>query len=140
VGEPLKRNVGFLRGGEQVIPDQVTNLLNAHRGNPIVSRCLEHMTMPGEIRYQNDLIPLQRVVDVYSRRASINSELNGGSVKGFDELLPSLKAAADISSVRLHSLEFLSRWFTVFTDEGSSKLLGILESPKKKAAWFDPAN
>lgn len=79
------------------------------------------------------------MIDVYSVRASINSELNGGSVKGFDELLPSLKAAATVSSVRLHSLEFLSGWFTVFTDKGSSQLLGILESPKKKAAWFDPA-
>ena len=44
-----------------MIPDQVTNLLNAHRGNAIVSRCLERMAMPGEIKYGTDaLIPLER--------------------------------------------------------------------------------
>jgi hypothetical protein len=80
---------------------------------------------------------LNQVVDIYSVRARINLELNNGAVEGFENLLPALKAAP-VPSVRLHSLEFVSHWYVIFTDESVSDMLGVLKSPKKKAAWFDP--
>jgi hypothetical protein len=63
--------------------------------------------------------------------------LNNGLVEGFDALLPALQAAS-VPLVKLHSLEFVSHWYVVFTNEATSELVGILKSPKKKAAWFDP--
>lgn len=122
-----------------MVNSQLINLLNENRANPLVADCLERILHGDEVRYQGEgLAPLNQIIDIYSVRARINSELNNGAVEGFDELLPGLKVASG-PSVRLHSLEFVSHWYVVFTDESISEMFGILKSPKKKAAWFDPA-
>ncbi len=120
-----------------MIDNQLINLLSVNQNNPLVADCLEQISEAGEVRYQGDgLAPINQIIEIYSRRARINSKLNEGIVKGFDELLPALKATT-VPSVKVHSLEFLSQWFTIFTDESTSQLFGILKSPKRKAAWFD---
>ena len=108
-----------------------------NRGNPLVADCLELISRE-EVRYQGvGPAPLNEIIDIYSVRARSN-EKRSGKVEGYGDLLPSLEAAA-VPSVRLHSLEFLSRWFIAFTDESRSVLFGMLKSPKKEAAWYDPA-
>jgi hypothetical protein len=120
-----------------MIGKQLINLLNMNRSNPIVADCLERIAEASEVRLQdNTSAPLNQIIDIYSRRARINSKLNAGIVEGFDDFLPSLKAIST-ESVKMHSLEFLSHWYEIFTDESTSLLYGILKSPKKKAAWFD---
>ncbi len=122
-----------------MIDSRLINLLKENRTDPIAADCLERISQGGEVRYQGGTsVPLDQVVDIYSVRARINSELNDGAVEGFESLLPALKAAA-APSVKLHSLEFLSHWYVAFTDESVSGLLGVLKSPKRKAVWFDPA-
>jgi hypothetical protein len=124
---------------EAMIDSQLINLLNENRTNPLVVDCLERISHAGEVRCRMGApVPLNEIVDIYSVRARVNSELNAGAVTGFEHLLPALKAAP-VASVRLHSLEFVSHWYVVFTDDSVSDMLGILKSPKKKAAWFDPA-
>ena len=128
----------FFVDAEAMINNQLISLLKVNQNNPLAADCLKQISEASEVRYlEGGLASLNHIIDIYSRRARVNSELNQGMVKGFDELLPALKALT-IPSVQLHSLEFLSQWFTVFTDASTSALLGILKSPKKKAVWFDP--
>ncbi len=63
----------------------------------------------------------------------------GGKAEGYEQLLTG-QGAASGASVRLHTLEFLSHWFIVFTGESSSRLFGTLKSLKQKGAWFDSEN
>jgi len=121
-----------------MIDSRLMNLLSENRANPLVADCLEQISQASEIRYRGDGgAQLNQIIDTYVVRARINSELNNGVVEGFDALLPALKAAAG-ASVKVHSLEVVSHWYMVFTDESIADLFGILKSPKKKAAWFDP--
>ena len=121
-----------------MIDTNLTNLLVANQSNPIAADCLERISQGDELRIGADcLLPIAHTVDIYSTRARINAK-RGGMVEGYDELLPALKSAS-VSSVRLYSLEFLSHWFVVFTDDSSSNLFGVLRSPKKKEAWYDPS-
>ncbi len=135
----LIRALDFFVVAEAMIDSQLIDLLNENRTKPLVADCLERISRAGEVRYQAGApVSLHQIVDIYSVRARINSELNNGAVEGFEHLLPALKAAP-VSSVRLHSLEFVSQWYVIFTDESVSDMLGILKSPKQKAAWFDQA-
>ena len=121
-----------------MIDSQLTSLLTSNRSNPVVADCLKRISHADKVKYQSGgSAPLNEIIEIYSRRARINSKLNDGVAEGFDDLLPSLKAAT-IARVRLHSLEFLSHWFTIFTDESTSHLYGVLKSPKQKAALYDP--
>jgi hypothetical protein len=70
-------------------------------------------------------------------RAQVNAGLKDGVVEGFDELMPALRDAPG-PSVKVQALEFASHWYVVFSDEAMSHLFGILKSPKRRAAWFDP--
>lgn len=116
--------------------NQITKLLTLSSDNPLAADCLDQSVRGDELRYRDDcLIPLAQALDIYSVRARINVR-RSGKVEGFSNLLPSLEAAS-VSSVRIHSLEFLSNWFIAFTDESSSFLFGILKLPKEKAAWND---
>jgi hypothetical protein len=118
---------------------QLTDLLTSSAGNPFAVECSERITRGDALRHGGDcLMPLARAIDIYSARARINAE-RGGKVEGYEHLLPAL-AAAPVPAVRLHSLEFLSHWFVLFTDESSTYLFGILKSSKQKAAWYDPAS
>lgn len=117
---------------------ELTNLLYLNLSNPHVADCLERLLQVSEFRYgSTGVISLKHVIETCSRREVINSKLNNGIIEGYDTLLLSLKAAT-VSAVRLQSLEFLSHWFILFTNESTSHLYGILKSPKKKAAWFNP--
>ena len=103
-----------------------------------MGRCLDEITL-GQVKYEGPtVLPLSRAIDVYSTRAQINSDLNGGAIEGFEELLIELRAIGNPCPVKLHSIECLSRWFILFTDESELLLFGILESPKRKRVWFDP--
>jgi hypothetical protein len=105
-----------------------------------VADCIERISQTDEVRYKGDgLVPLNRIIDIYSVRERINSELNNGVVEGFDDLLPALKAAT-VQSMRLHLLEFVSHWYVIFADESFTEMFGILKSPKKRAAWFNPVD
>ena len=116
---------------------QLTDLLTSSSDNEIAAECLERIRHNEEVRYRDDcLIPLVQVIDIYSARARINAD-QGGEVEGYKRLLPALEAA-HVRSVRLHSLEFFSHWFVAFTDESSTRLFGILKSPKQKEAWYVP--
>ena len=117
---------------------QLLNLLHSHSRDPIVSACLQAIE-ESEIRYEVPvLIQLGRVLELYSIRAKINSEINDNIIAGFEGLLAALSNAPQNSLVRIQSLELLSRCFIIFTDENETVLFGILDSPKKKAVWFDP--
>jgi len=122
-----------------MLADELLNLLRAHSSNPIVSRCLQAIEKY-DLKYDlaETLLPLNRVLDVYAGRAQINSEVNNGVIGGFEDLLGSLNNAPKDSFVKIDSLEALSKWFIIFSGEEYSVLFGILESPKKKVAWFDP--
>src|SRR5258706_8129618 len=121
-----------------MVPNAFLNLLRAQRTSPIVSRCLDEITH-GQVKYEGPMVlPLSRAIDVYSMRAQINSDLNGGAIEGFDELLVRPRSIGNPCSVKLLSVECLSKWFTLFTDESELQLFGILESPKRKRVWFDP--
>lgn len=117
---------------------ELINLLSTHLANRLVADCFERISHGEEVRFGTaTLLPLKRVIDLYTIRAGINSELNNGVVQGFDELLAALKTASG-PLVKLNSLEFVSDSYLVFIDESTSDMLGILKTPKKKAAWFDP--
>ena len=121
-----------------MVSNELLNLLRAHSTNSVVSRCLRAIE-ENEIRFSPPAsLPLDRVLDVYSVRAKINSELNEGVIAGFEELVLSLNQAPNTTVVSLESWELLSKWFIIFIDEEYSVLFGVLESPKKKVAWFDP--
>ena len=116
---------------------QLINLLERHRDDAIVSACLEQITEADEVRSSADgVLPLEQVIDIYSTRARINAK-RGGRIKGYDTLLPALESA-DVASVKLQSFELLDRHLVTFTDESVSHLFGVLNCPKKKAAWFNP--
>jgi len=121
-----------------MVPNAFLNLLRAKRTNPIVARCLHEITQ-GQVKYEGPtVLPLSRAKDLYSIRAQINSELNGGAIEGFDELLVELGSMGSPCQVKLLSVECPSKWFILFTDESELTLYGILESPKRKPVWFDP--
>lgn len=121
-----------------MIDSGLVNLLTSRRNEPLVADCLALISHADEVRYRGvGLAPLSEIIDIYSVRARINAR-KGGPVEGYSYLLPALEAA-NVPSVRLHSLESLSHWFIVFTDESSSLLFGLLKSPKMRAAWYDPA-
>jgi hypothetical protein len=123
-----------------MLDSQLITLLIENRDNPLVADCLERTSQTDEVWHKGDgLVPLNHIIDVYSVRERINSELNNGVVEGFDDLLPALKAAS-VQSVKVHPLEFVSHWYVIFTDESSTELFGILKSRKKSAAWFNPVN
>ena len=114
------------------------SLLRSHSTSPFASRCLQAIET-SEFKYSPEtVLPIDRVLHIYSVRARINSEINRGIILGFEELIASLSEAPENCAVKLQSVELISKWFTIFTDEDASVLFGILESPKKKAAWFDP--
>ena len=116
---------------------QLADLLTSSSDNEIAAECLERIRRDEDVRYRDDyLIPLTQVIDIYSVRARINAD-RGGKVEGYELLLPALEAAP-VLSVRLHSLEFFTHWFVAFTDESSTRLFGILKSPKQKGAWYVP--
>jgi len=120
------------------VNSQLINLLERNRDDALVSICLEQIANANEVRFSADgVLPLEQVIDIYSTRAKINADLRGGSIKGYDRLLPAL-AGADVSSVKLQSFELLDRHLVAFTDESVSRLFGVLNCPKKKAAWFNP--
>ena len=113
-------------------------LLGRHRNDPIVHNCLELLTETAEIRFDNDcILPLGHAINVYSTRARNNNNLNEAIINGYDTLLPALENAG-VPSVKLYSLELIDRWFVIFTDEATSRLFGVLNCPKRKAAWFQP--
>jgi hypothetical protein len=123
---------------EAMTDSRFLNLLDQNRDNTIVSDCLGRISQAGEVRYGASMVVhLKEIIDIYSVRAQINAELNDGVVEGFDELIPALQDAPG-PSVKLQALEFVTHWFVVFSDESMSYLFGILKSPKKKSAWFDP--
>jgi hypothetical protein len=62
---------------------------------------------------------------------------DGGIIKGYDTLIPALKNSG-VLDVKIYSFELLARWFVIFTDETTSRLFGVLNCPKRKAAWFNP--
>ncbi len=117
---------------------QLINLFESNRDDVLVSDCLELITKADEVRFgASILIPLEQTIDIYSTRAKINADLRGGSIKGYSRLLPAL-ANSGVSSVKIRSFELLDRWLVAFTDEVVSRLFGVLNCPKKKAAWFHP--
>ncbi len=117
---------------------QLIKLLERHRNDAVASACLETILEADEVRYCSTvLLPLEQTIDIYSIRAKINAELRGGSIKGYDTLLPALKGA-DVSSIKLQALELLDRHLVIFTDEAVSCLFGVLNCPKEKPAWFHP--
>jgi len=121
-----------------MVSGELLNLLRAHSTNSIVGRCMRAIE-EDEIKFSPPTsLPLDRVLDVYSVRAKINSERNEGSIAGFEDLVLSINQAPKTTLVRLESWELLSKWFTIFTGEEYSVLFGVLESPKRKVAWFDP--
>lgn len=115
------------------------NLLRSHSHDPIVSACLQAIE-ESEVKHEDTggLLPLERASNLYSIRAKINSEINDNAIAGFEGLLALLSSAPENAQVRIQSLELLSRWFIIFTDENERVLFGVLDSPKKKAVWFDP--
>jgi hypothetical protein len=118
--------------------NQLINFLSLNQSNLLAVDCLERISRSDEFKFGAEgLAPLAQIIETYSRRERINTKLNDGIIEGYEHLLPSLRAA-NVSNVRLYSLEFLSHWFTFFTDEQTSHLYGVLKSPKKKAVWFNP--
>jgi hypothetical protein len=118
---------------------QLLHLLNENRDNPIVADCLELISRPDGVRDSGSMVGhLEMIRSAYAMQAQRDAELNGGEVEGFDDLLSALKASSDLS-VKLHPLEFISHWYVVFTDESTSRLHGILKSPKNNIASNDSA-
>ena len=122
--------------------EQLILLLERYEGQVNVSDCLEAIKGKEEVHYRkgydkNRLLPLNEAVDIYRTRSRISTELNNGIIKGFETLIPALENA-NVEAVRIISLELLSKWYLVFTDNAISELFGVLDCPKKKAAWFNP--
>ena len=117
--------------------EELINLLERHRDDALVSICLEQIMQADKVRLSAaGVLPLKQVIDIYSTRARINAK-RSGRIKGYDTLLPALESA-DVSSIKLQSFELLDRHLVVFSDESISHLFGVLNCPKKKAAWFHP--
>ena len=121
-----------------VVDKQLINLFEQNRDDAIVTACLQQITKSEEVRYRTSskVLPLEQAIDIYSTRAQINKDLHSGNIKGYDKLIPALKTA-NVPGVRIHSLELLAKRYIAFTDEAVSHLFGLLDSPKKKAAWFN---
>lgn len=120
------------------VSHELLNLFERNRDDALISDCLELISKADEIRFGAEVvIPLEQTIDIYSTRAKINADLRGGSIKGYNRLLPAL-ANSNVSSVKIQSFELLDRWLVAFTDEMVSLLFGVLNCPKKKAAWFHP--
>jgi hypothetical protein len=121
------------------VNSQIIKLLELHHSDMVVRGCLESLAEANEVRASDaeGILPLDQAIDIYSTRAKINANLNGGIIKGYDTLLPALENA-NVSGVKLTSLELLDRWIVIFTDEAISHLFGVLNCPKRKAAWFHP--
>ena len=105
-----------------------------------VSQCLAAINGSEELRYrngddQNKTLPLAHVIDINRVRSKFNTEINNGIIVGYEELLSALENAT-VEVVRIISLELLDKWYVIFTDKDISELFGILDCPKKKAAWF----
>jgi hypothetical protein len=121
---------------------QLISLLKRYPEETNVSECLEVINGIEELRYRNGFdnhkfLPLNEAIDIYKTRSRINTELNNGIIKGFETMLPALETA-NVQAVRIISLELLTKWYVVFTDNAISELFGILDCPKEKAAWFNP--
>jgi hypothetical protein len=117
--------------------DQLTVLLTSSASDQIAAECLDRIRRDEDFKYRGDsLLPVARAVEVYSARAWVNAG-RGGKVEGYEQLLAGLGTAPG-PSVRLHTVEFISHWYIAFTNEASTRLFGILKSPKRKEAWFDP--
>ena len=120
------------------VNSQILNLLERHRNDAVVCSCIESLAETDEVRVSADgILPLEQAIEIYSTRAKINANLNGEIIKGYDTLLPALESA-NVSDVKLTSFELLDKWLVIFTDEKTSLLFGVLNCPKRKAAWFHP--
>ena len=121
------------------VSSQLFKLFELHLNDAVVRSCLESLAEADEVRVSavDGVLPLNQTINIYSTRAKINANLNGGIIKGYDTLLPALESA-NVSGVKITSLELLDRWLVIFTDETTSNLFGVLNCPKRKAAWFHP--
>ena len=121
------------------VNSQIIKLLELHHNDAVVRSCFESIAEAEEVRASdtNGILPLDRAIDIFSTRAKINADLNGGIIKGYDALLPALENA-NVSGVTITTMELLDRWIVIFTDEAISHLFGVLNCPKRKASWFHP--
>jgi hypothetical protein len=120
---------------------QLISLLEHYPERTNVSQCLEVIYGKDELRYRNGYddrksLPLNEAIDIYRTRARINTELNNGIIKGFETLISALENA-NVQIVRIISLELLTKWYVVFTDNAISELFGILDCPKERDGWFN---
>ncbi len=81
---------------------------------------------------ESTVVPLNNVRNIYQRRAMINEE-EGGQVRGYEQLIPSLKREKE-SPVTIHIIETSTTWWLVFTDPTTTRLIGVLSSPKATKA------
>jgi hypothetical protein len=108
---------------------RIVQLLESNKTLFLAKNCLEDIgSKPNPIYKSTDAIPLQNVVEIYSRRAKMNTKSNEGIVLGYSELLESLRHTMK-ESVMIHIVLGQEYSFLVFTDESLSELFGILESP-----------
>ena len=87
------------------VNSQIIKLLELHHNDSVVRSCLESLAEADEVRARatDCVLPLNQTIDIYSTRAKINANLNGGIIKGYDTLLPALENA-NVSGVKITSL------------------------------------
>ena len=103
-----------------MLSGQLLNLLRSDSRDPSGPACLQAIEK-SEFRLWNPVL-IGLKLELYSIRAKINSEINNNVIAGYEGLLAALSNVPTDSLIRIQSIELVSRWFIVFTDESETVL------------------
>jgi|SRR3989338_2710762 len=116
--------------------DSIVDLFTSNRSNPMAAECLDRISHGEEVHCRREepiSIEVARVT--FPHRSRINTDAKGNArVEGYEFLLSSLENSTD-QFWQVHSLEFLSFFFLVYTDQSCSRLFGVLKFQKIADRW-----